>query len=62
MARAVIIGIALVAVAFGTLVIVSPLVRGLGFTRGALLGVVLVAAGSIRLFLEARELRRKGGR
>ena len=41
-------------VVIGLLFVISPLTRGLGFTFGSLVGVVLVVAGSYRL---ARELR-----
>ena len=49
-----IIGLSIFVVVLGLIAIVSAFARGLGLTRGAILGFILVAVGTARLVIEAR--------
>jgi len=52
--RGFVIALAALAVVFGLTAVVSAFVRGLGLSVGALVGLVLIAVGGTRLFIEAR--------
>ena len=55
--RTFVVVLAAVTVLLGLLFVVSAFARGLGLTRGAILGLVLIAVGGLRLSIEARRGR-----
>jgi len=58
--RAAYVIFAVLVLGIGVLFIVSPLTRGLGFTFGSLIGVLLVLASAYRLARELRPRNRSG--
>ena len=52
-----VVGLSVLVLLVGLVALISPFARGLGFTTGALVSVVLIAVSGARLFAETRRSR-----